>query len=74
MIEMKMEDQNIILKFPKRLMSEEYINRLIERLEVEETASRNQMTEEEAWEISEEIKEKWWNEHKDDFLNRIKKK
>ncbi len=74
MIEMKLEDQNIVLKFPKKLMSETYLNRLIERLEVEDTASKNQMTEEEAWQISEEIKENWWKEHKDEFLSRIKKK
>ena len=59
MIDIKVNNDNILIQIPKTLISNSYLERFIERLEVEELTEKNQMTEQDAWDISEEIKENW---------------
>jgi hypothetical protein len=33
---------------------------------------KSQLTDEKAWELSEEMKQKWWDENKHRFIDRIK--
>lgn len=55
---------NLLLTIPKDLLSDNLIQRLLRLLEFQEVVKNNQMTEVQAEELSEEIKEKWWNDNK----------
>ena len=72
MIEIEVKNGNLILSFPKDLISSKYISRFIERLEMEKIAQKSLLSEENAWRLSEEIKESWWNRNRDRFLKKIK--
>ena len=72
MIEIKSSSNKIMIEFPKNLISPGDLERFIEKLKTEEIAQKNAMSENEAWNLSEDIKETWWNENKDDILKRIK--
>ncbi len=72
MIEIKVKNGDLILSFPKDLISSKYISRFIERLEMEKIAQKSLLSEENAWRLSEEIKESWWNRNRDRFLKKIK--
>lgn len=50
-----------------------YVEKFIERIELELLIEKSQMTDKEAWKLSEEIKEEWWKKNKDKVLKRIKK-
>jgi len=72
MIEIKVKNGDLILSFPKDLISSKYISRFIERLEMEKIAQKSLLSEENAWRLSEEIKGSWWNRNRDRFLKKIK--
>jgi len=72
MIKIEINNDNVILCFPKKLMSSKYVQRFIELLEMEKIALKSKLSEEDAWRLSEEIKEKWWEENKKNILKRIK--
>lgn len=55
---------NLLLTIPKDLLSDNLIQRLLRLLEFQEVVKNNQMTETQAEALSEEIKEKWWNDNK----------
>jgi hypothetical protein len=67
------ENNDIIIRFSKDLISNNALNKFIEMLRLEELSKQNQMTEQQAFELSEELKENWWNEHKGEILSRINK-
>ena len=71
MIEIKIENKNVVLSFPKDLISSKYIFRFIELLEMEKIAQKSELSEDDAWKLSEEIKGKWWEGNKLDILNKI---
>ncbi len=73
MIDIKVNNDNILIQIPKNLLSNAYLERFLERLETEEIADKNYMTEEEAWNLSEEIKENWYKENEEKITNIIKK-
>ncbi|MCF6156114.1 MAG: hypothetical protein E3K36_12910 [Candidatus Brocadia sp.] len=62
-----------MVKIPKNLISKDYVKKFIERIELEMLIEKCQMTDKEAWKLSEEIKEEWWKKNKDKVLKRIKK-
>ena len=55
---------NLLLTIPKDLLSDNLIQRLLRLLEFQEVIKNNQMTQTQAEVLSEEIKEKWWNDNK----------
>ena len=40
----------------------------MERIELEMLIEKNQLTDKEAWELSEEVKKNWWKKNKDRVL------
>ena len=72
MIEIKFENNEAILKFPKQLVSSNYVQEFLERLRLEAIIESSQLTENQAWELSEQMKQDWWQKNKDKFLKRIK--
>jgi hypothetical protein len=74
MITIHSDTQEIMIRFPKNFVSPVYLNRFIERLELESLAQKNQMTEQQAWTLSEEIKQNWWEQNELEIMERIKNK
>jgi hypothetical protein len=70
MIDVMFEANDVVLKFPKQLVSSAYVQDFLERLRTESVLQRSQLTEEQAWELSEELKEAWWQKNKESFLLR----
>jgi len=66
------EKDKAILKFPKQLMAMDYVQQFLEKLRVESIIEKSKLTEEQAWELSEQIKEEWWNKNRERILKRIK--
>ena len=73
MLTITRDKEDIIIKFSKNLLTQEQLEKLLDRLETEELAKKNKMTEKDAWEISEQIKADWWEQNKDTFLGNITK-
>jgi hypothetical protein len=63
---------NFLLTIPKNLLSDNLIQRLLRLIEFQEVVKNNQMTEADADLLSEEIKEKWWNDNKEWLLKDLK--
>lgn len=62
---------SLLLTIPKDLLSDNLIQRLLRLLEFQAVVKNNQMSEVEAEQLSEEIKEKWWNDNKDWMLKDV---
>lgn len=73
MVEITFEKENAVLKFPKQLVSSAYVQEFLDRLRLETIVEKSQLSEEDAWKLSEEMKEQWWQKNKDKFLKAIKK-
>lgn len=73
MVQITFKDDEAILRFPKQLVSSEYVQEFLERLRLETIVEKSQLTEEQAWELSEEMKQKWWKKNKGKFLKRVKR-
>lgn len=71
MVQISFIEDEAILKFPKQLISSAYVQEFLERLRLEIIAEKSQLSDDEAWELSEEIKKEWWRKNKDDLLKRI---
>ena len=63
--------QNWILTIPKALISDKEILKIIDLLKFYEIVENSTMTENKAWQLSEEIKEQWWLENKDRIMAKI---
>jgi len=72
MIDIKFEKDEAIIKFPKQYVSADYVQQFIERLRLEAIVEKSKLTEEQAWELSENLKQEWWQKNKDNLLKRIK--
>ena len=72
MVEITFDKNEAILKFPKQLVSSEYLQQFLERLRLEAIVEKSKMTEEQAWELSEQIKQEWWQKNKMKILKKIK--
>jgi hypothetical protein len=71
MLDIKFEGDNIILKFPRNTITSRYFQDFLNRMRLEINAQKSEITDEEIFEISEEIKQNWWNENKNEFIKRI---
>ncbi len=72
MVQITFKDDKAILKFPKQLISSGYVQEFLERLRLEAIVEKSQLSEEQAWELSEDIKREWWEKNKRKFLKRVK--
>lgn len=67
------QDDVFTLNIPKDLITNKMVQKLISLIEFRELIKDNAMTEKQAFDLSEEIKEKWWQENKDWFLKDVEK-
>ncbi len=72
MVNITFEKDEAILKFPKQFVSTDYAQQFLERLRLETIAEKSKLTEEQAWELSEQLKLDWWQKNKGPLLKRIK--
>ena len=70
MVNIMFEADDVVLKFPKKLVSSVYVQNFIDRLGLEIIALKSQLLEEQAWELSEEIKAQWWQKNRETFLKK----
>ena len=68
------QDDIFTLNIPKDLITNKMVQKLISLIEFRELIKDNAMTEKQATELAEEIKEKWWQENKDWFLKDVEKR
>ena len=66
MIAVKAEKERLEVSIPTEGMTPEEISNFVSWLRVETVARRSKLTEDAAWNLSEEIKSDWWqaNEHR----------
>ena len=57
MVQITFQDNEAILKFPKRLVSSEYVPEFLDRLRLEAIVEKRRLTEEQAWKWSEKMKD-----------------
>jgi hypothetical protein len=67
MVRVKADEGLVRLTFSTEGMSPEQINDFVTWLQVESVARRSQLTEQNAWKLSEEIKTDWWDANKQRF-------
>ena len=72
MVEISFEKDEAILKFPKQFVAADYVQQFLERLRLEAIIEKSKLTEQQAWELSEQLKQEWWQKNKDKLLKRIK--
>ncbi len=60
MIKIENKNNEILLSFPQYLISSQYLQSVIERLEMEAVVQKSSMSETDAWNLSEELKSNWW--------------
>lgn len=65
------QDEYWVLKLSKKAFGKDFLMRLLEFIELEAIAQRNQMSESDAWEISEDIKTDWWEANRDRIMAKI---
>jgi len=60
------------LSFSKEFLSSSEVVKFIETLRIKELLSKSQMTEEQALQLDEEMKEEWWQKNQARLLEKIK--
>jgi hypothetical protein len=71
MIALRQQDNHFILEFSKQDVSDEFLKKLINKYKLEQVLAQNEMSEEDAWRLSEEIKEDWIQENQSWILEKI---
>ncbi len=67
MIDVRTEDGVVQIRIPTEGMSPEQINDFVAWLRAEGIARHSKLTEQAAWQLSEEIKAGWWDKNKQRF-------
>ena len=68
-----LQNEDFILKIPKELINDKMVQKLVRLLEFRRLTKENDLTEKQASTLSEDLKEKWWQENKEWFLKDIEK-
>ena len=71
MIKVKREKNDYVITFNSNDIPDNFINKLLRKAEIENVLIKNKMKEEDALNLSEEIKENWWKKNKEWILNKI---
>ncbi len=64
-------DDIVSLKFSKEYLSSSEVIKLIEVLRIKELLSTSQLNNEDMMILDDELKESWWQAHKEAFLEKI---
>jgi hypothetical protein len=72
MVEIKNQGENWVITIPKGLIGDAFVQRFLERIELENLLQDSTMTPEQAWELSGTIKKEWWEAHREAILRKIR--
>lgn len=70
-MDIRREGEKILISIDKDLISSKNLLKFIDRLKLEEIAKQSKLTKKDVAEISEKIKEEWWQKNKSRFLKDI---
>ena len=73
MVSIKLENDSILIKIPKSFLSNNYLERFLERIEAEEIAEKNQMNDDDVDILTQEITDNWLKDNEDRLMKRIEK-
>ena len=63
MVEITINKDNAVLTFPKEFLAVDYVKEFLERLRLEAIVGKSKLTEKQAYELSEIIKQDWWKKN-----------
>ncbi len=64
-------DDTVNLQFFKEYLSSPELIKFIETLRIKELLSTSQLNAEDVMKLDDELKESWWEAHKEEFLEKI---
>lgn len=70
MISLKKNGNQFVLEFNSLDVSDEFLSRLLCKHRTEKIIEKSELTDEEAWNLSEEIKDNWYKNNKDWILRK----
>ena len=65
------QGNNYVLTFPKDLLTEKQISKLMELIDFERLVRKNEMSSEDAEELSEQLKSDWWQANEMRIMEKI---
>lgn len=68
MLNLSFENEFAVIKFLNALITQDYIQQLLQKIQLETSVENSELSEEQAWELSEQLKDEWWKEHKSSLL------
>jgi len=71
MLQVKEQDGNWVITIPKDRIGKDFVLRFLERLELENLLQQSALTEEQAQQLSEELKTGWWEANKEAVLRKM---
>ena len=71
MVDITFESNKAVIRFPKRMITVEYVQNFLRRLRAEDLIDKSELRDGEDFALSEEIKNNWWKENKDRYIQGI---
>jgi hypothetical protein len=71
MISVRQQDSQFIVEFSKQDVSNEFLIKLLRKYQVDQALDKNQMSEDDAWKLSEEMKEDWFKNNQSWIFEKI---
>lgn len=72
MLKVQTTQKTITLSFDKNFLPPDVLSNLIENLQMKELVAKSQLTEQQAFILSEELKDNWWKNNRDKILEKMK--
>lgn len=71
MIRLDKNQETYTIQFSKDDLPEDFFNKLLKKVAIENTLKKSKATEKDTVQLSEDIKEEWWNNNKEWILKQI---
>jgi|YNPMSStandDraft_2_1061718.scaffolds.fasta_scaffold13558_2 fructoselysine-6-P-deglycase FrlB-like protein len=71
MVSITFENKEVVIRLPKQMLTETFVQEFIGYLKVEEIAQKSRLTEAQLQEIVEQIQQEWWQKNKQRFIKKI---
>ena len=71
MLKIKSRNKDLIITMPRKFVKSDFVQEFLDRLDAEMIAQKSKLSYENAWRLSEELKESWWQKNKSVILIRV---
>jgi fructoselysine-6-P-deglycase FrlB-like protein len=71
MVSITFENKEVVIRLPKQMLTETFVQEFIGYLKVEEIAQKSRLTEAQLQEMVEQIQQEWWQKNKQRFIKKI---